>query len=197
MPVMSAIEGAFCRSALWESLAKRVVLPWVLDGYPLSGEVLEIGGGSGAMASGVVHRFPDIHLTVTDVDVNMVKRAREVLSSHREAHVEVADVTALPFDTARFDVVTSYLMLHHVINWADALTEIGRVLKPGGVLIGYDLTNTRLARLIHTVDRSPHRILAADELSDGLTAAGFSAVHLRQSARDHLMRFHAVNPSRT
>lgn len=197
MPVMSAIEGAFCRSAPWESFARRVVLPWVLDGYALSGEVLEVGGGSGAMASGVVHRFPDIHLTVTDVDVHMVNRARARLSSNREAHVEVADVTGLPFDTGRFDVVTSYLMLHHVINWADALTEIGRVLKPGGVFIGYDLTNTRIARLIHTVDRSPHRILAPDELSDGLTAAGFSAVQTRPSVRDHLMRFRASKPSWT
>jgi SAM-dependent methyltransferase len=125
----------------------------------------------------------------------MVNRARERLSSNREAHVEVADVTALPFDTGRFDVVTSYLMLHHVIDWANALTEIGRVLKPGGAFIGYDLTDTRLARWIHTIDQSPHRILAPDELSEGLTAAGFSAVQMRPSAREHLVRFHAIKPS--
>lgn len=197
MPVMSAIESTFCRSPPWEALAGRVVLPWVLDGYPLSGQVLEVGGGSGAMALGVARRFPEVHLFITDIDVGMIDRARKRLSSEEKVSVEVADVTALPFGNGQFNVVTSYLMLHHVIDWANALTEIGRVLRPGGVFIGYDLTDSRLARVIHRVDRSPHRILTPEELSQGLVVAGFSAVQLRLSARSHLVRFHAQKKSWT
>ncbi len=195
MPVMSAIEGAFCRSSPWRSFARRSVLPWALDGHPLAGEVLEIGGGSGAMATGVARTYPEARLTVTDVDDAMVASARHRLSRFPNVEVAKADVTNLPFEPARFDIVTSYLMLHHVIDWVDALAEVARVLKPGGAFVGYDLTNTRLARAIHRADGSPHRIIAPDELADGLAVAGFTEITIHPTWQGHLMRFHAYRPS--
>ncbi|MBZ5736408.1 class I SAM-dependent methyltransferase [Nocardioides sp. TRM66260-LWL] len=191
---MSVIEGAFCRSGPWRSFARRRVLPWALAGHPLSGDVLEIGGGSGAMAAGVARAYPGVRLTVTDVDEAMVASAGERLAPFPQVEVTLADVTNLPFQTARFDAVTSYLMLHHVIDWVDALAEVARVLKPGGALIGYDLTDTRLARAIHRADGSPHRIIAPDELRDGLRVAGFTEITIRPAWRGHLMRFHAHRP---
>lgn len=81
MPVMSGVESAFCRSAPWRSFARGRVLPWALDGLRLCGDVLEIGGGSGAMADGVARTFPAVRLTVTDVDEAMVAGARACLPS--------------------------------------------------------------------------------------------------------------------
>ena len=194
MPVMSVIEGAFCRSRPWRGFARRRVLPWALDENPLAGDVLEIGGGSGAMAAGVARTYPDVRLTVTDVDEAMVSSATGWLAAFPNVTVTRADVTALPFDHASFDAVTSYLMLHHVIDWVQALAEAARVLRAGGTFVGYDLTDTRLARAIHRADGSPHRIIAPDELADGLTVAGFTDIAIRQSWRGHLMRFHAHRP---
>lgn len=191
MPVMSVIERAVCRSSPWCSFAVRRVLPWALDGQVLSGEILEVGGGSGAMAAGMAAMAPDVRLTVTDLDEAMVDTARTRLARYPNVAVQRANVTELPFAAARFDVVTSYLMLHHVVHWPEALAEIARVLKPGGALVGFDITDTRLARFVHTVDRSPHRILAADELAQGLTSAGFTDCGVRLSLMTHLMRFHA------
>lgn len=144
MPVMSAVEGAFCRSSPWRSFARRRALPWALDGHSLVGDVLEIGGGSGAMAAGVARSYPDVRITITDVDLAMVDAAQARLAGLPNVTVTQADVTTLPFEDERFDAVTSYLMLHHVIEWHEALVEIGRVLKPGGRFIGYDLTDTPL-----------------------------------------------------
>lgn len=192
MPVMSAVESAFCRSAPWRSFARQHVLPWTLDGLSLWGDVLEIGGGSGAMADGVARQFPDVHLTVTDVDDAMVEGTRVRLAKHENVVTELADVTALPYAAGSFDVVTSYLMLHHVIDWLDALTEAARVLRPGGMFVGYDLTNTRAARIVHRVDGSPHRIIAPEELRDGLAVAGFTDIAVTVAARAHLMRFRAT-----
>jgi len=191
---MSAVEQMFCRSAPWRAFARRMVLPWALSDTLLAGDVLELGAGSGAMAEGVLLGHPEIRLTVTDLDAAMVAAARERLSGFAGVTVEQADVTALPFDDRSFDAVTSYLMLHHVIDWPAALTEASRVLRPGGVLVGYDFTNTAFARLIHWADRSPHRILAAEDLRDGLATAGFRTVSVRTSYRSHVMRFRAVRP---
>ena len=196
MPVMSAIESAFCRSGAWRSLARRWILPWALNGIELRGDVLEIGGGSGAMADGVARRFPGIRLTVTDVDEAMVSAASRRLQDRSNVKVERADVTSLPYATGSFDIVTTYLMLHHVIDWTDALHEAARVLRPGGILIGYDLTDTNLARLTHRLDGSPHRIIAHDELAEGLAEAGFSDIDVVLSARRHLMRFRATTTGR-
>jgi ubiquinone/menaquinone biosynthesis C-methylase UbiE len=192
MPVMSAVEGAFCRSAPWRAFARRAVLPWALDGHRPAGSVLEIGGGSGAMAAGEARAFPHADITVTDVDESMVASARVRLRAFHNVHVERADVTALPFEDATFDMVTSYLMLHHVIDWNDALAEVARVLRPGSFLVGYDLTDTSLARLVHRADRSPHRIIAPAELREGLALAGLDDISVRTSARGHLMRFRAA-----
>lgn len=191
MPVMSAVEGALCRSSPWRTFARRRVLPWALDGFNLHGDVLEIGGGSGAMAEGVARSFPDACLTFTDVDEGMITAASARLGRHPGVRVERADVTALPFSAGSFDVVTTYLMLHHVIDWLDALRESARVLRPGGVFVGYDLADTRLARAVHRLDGSPHRIIAADELRDGLAVAGFTDIAIDESFRKQLMRFRA------
>lgn len=100
-------------------------------------------------------------------------------------------MTALPYAAGSFDVVTSYLMLHHVIDWRDALNEAARVLRPGGMFVGYDLTDTRAARYIHRVDGSPHLIIAPQDLRDGLAAARFADIAVTVGASAHLMRFRA------
>ena len=197
MPVMSTIERIFCCSTPWRAFAGRVVLPWAIDGDSLTGEVLEIGGGSGAMAAGLARIFPDAGITTSDIDPAMVDAARIKLARFANATAEVADVTSLPFAAGRFEAVVSFLMLHHVIEWREALAEAFRVLKPGGALLGYDLTNTLLAGWIHKLDGSPHRIIAPGELTEGLAAAGFTEITVRRAARGHLMRFHAHKPTGT
>jgi ubiquinone/menaquinone biosynthesis C-methylase UbiE len=194
MPIMSTAEQLFCRSAPWRTFARRVVLPWALAGTPVSGDVLELGAGSGAMAEGVMRTHPGISLTVTDLDPAMVHAARDRLSGLAGVTVEQADVTALPFDDGSFDVVTSYLMLHHVIDWPAALSEAARVLRPRGALVGYDFTDTGFARLIHRADRSPHLLVGVADLRHGLEAAGFADVSVRTSYRNHVMRFRAYRP---
>ncbi len=191
MPVMSALERAFCRSAPWGVVARRVVLRWALNGYELTGDVLEIGGGSGAMAEGVAATFPAVRLTVTDIDEAMVASARRRLAGRPNVTVEQADVATLPFPSASFDTVTSYLMLHHVITWQEALREAVRVLRPGGVFLGYDLTDTRAARLTHRIDGSPHHLLSPEDLRAGILDAGFNQAAVDPLAAGHLMLFRA------
>jgi len=193
MPVMSRVEQAFCRSAPWRAFTRRTVVPWVIHGRVLHGEVLELGTGSGAIAADLVDRYPITRLVATDVDPRMVASAERRLARHvPRVDVRRIDATALPFDDAVFDVVVSFLMLHHVIDWEEALAEVVRVLRPGGMLVGYDLADTAPARLLHRLDRSPHRLLTPDALRTELARHHLGDVELDRSLAGLVFRFLAT-----
>lgn len=43
MPVMSRIEAAFCRRGPWQTVTAKIVMPRVLHGQDLGGDVLDNG----------------------------------------------------------------------------------------------------------------------------------------------------------
>lgn len=147
------------------------------------------------MAAGTLARAPGVRLTLTDLDPKMVAAAQTRLGTCSGVTPRLADATELSCDDASFDYVVSYLMLHHVVEWVAALAETHRVLKPGGRLLGYDLTATRLARVVHWVDRSPYRLISPTDLEGGLTRAGFDDVQVHPGWASHVMRFSARKPS--
>ena len=93
----------------------------------------------------------------------------------------------------KYGVTRDYVLgLTVVTPTGDIIHTGGRTMKN---VVGYDLTNTRLARAIHRADGSPHRIIAPDELADGLAVAGFTEITIHPTWQGHLMRFHAYRPS--
>ena len=51
---------------------------------------------------------------------------------------EVADAAHLPFDDASFDACRVDRVLQHIADPAPAVSEMVRVIRPGGVLVAYD-----------------------------------------------------------
>jgi ubiquinone/menaquinone biosynthesis C-methylase UbiE len=195
MPAMSRFESAFCRGAGWGAFAGRVVLPWALQGERLDGEVLEIGGGSGAMAGRLLTTYPRLRIIVTDYDQAMVAAAQARLAPFADrAGVQQADATRLPFPDGRFDAVLSFIMLHHVIDWEAALGEAVRVLRPGGVLIGYDLVASRLARWLHQAEGARHRLMTLGQIRDRLDDLSTEAITLRPDLAGLVVRFRVRKP---
>jgi SAM-dependent methyltransferase len=84
--------------------------------------------------------------------------------------------------------VVSCLMLHHIIEWERAIAEVTRVLRHGGVFIGYDLVRTPLASLLHRVDGSPHRLIAPSEFADQCARNGLT-INIGSRLLGHVMRF--------
>lgn len=190
MPVMSRFEAAFCRSAPWRALARRVVLPWALQGCRPSGRVLEIGAGSGAMAAELLAVLPDVTMTVTDVDPAMVDAATDRLRPFgARATVQVVDATSLPFPDASFDAVVSWIMLHHTVEWERALAEAVRVVRPGGDVVGYDLLSTAPLRLLHQAERARFRMIRLGELREAVRTLPVEQAVLTPSLAGLAVRF--------
>lgn len=193
MPTMSSAETAFCRSRLWSRYASQRVLPWALADVPIDGHVVELGAGTGAMAAAMLQRLPSITYTATDLDPRMVEDLRRRLGRFDgRAEALVADAGDLPatFDD-RFDAACSFLMLHHTRDVAGVLASAARCLHPGGWLVGYDLSNTALARAVHVIDRSPFAFSDADQLRHLLTRPAWSDVTVQLSAAGHVFHFRA------
>lgn len=193
MPEMARLERFFCRSGPWRAFTRRVVLPWALHGIEPKGEVLEIGGGSGAMAAGILDTFPDIRVVVTDYDESMVDAARRRLDPYgARATVERADATVLPYADQSFDAVVSFIMLHHVAAWEEALGEVVRVLRSGGMFAGYDLAASASARWLHQVQRERQRMVAITEMQARLRELPFEQAVVRPAFARLVMRFWAI-----
>jgi ubiquinone/menaquinone biosynthesis C-methylase UbiE len=117
------------------------------------------------MAAELLTMYPDVRLTVTDFDDDMVAASSARLSPFGDrVTARQADATALPFPDGGFDTVLSWVMLHHTVEWEKALAEAIRVLRPGGQLVGYDLLSTAPLRLLHRDDGDHLRMIRLPEL---------------------------------
>ncbi|MDP9824821.1 class I SAM-dependent methyltransferase [Kineosporia succinea] len=99
------------------------------------GDALEVGAGStfgfslGLLQAGVVKR-----LWVSDLATSALTAARKRADQLglRVEGDELGDPEMLPFADGRFDLVIAHALLHRRMDPAATLTEVLRVLRPGG-----------------------------------------------------------------
>jgi SAM-dependent methyltransferase len=142
--------------------------------------VLDVGTGTGHTAFAFA---PAVAWVVAaDLTEAMLKQAERVRKDRGYGNVElqVADVHALPFADAAFDLVTCRRAAHHFSRIDTALAEMRRVLKPGGRLLMDDRASPEddeLDGIIHRLDvlhdGSHVRQYRPSEWSRILTGAGF------------------------
>jgi ubiquinone/menaquinone biosynthesis C-methylase UbiE len=117
-----------------------------------SGDVLEIGGGTGANLP--YYGAAVDTLTVTEPDASMLRRLERRAREHAPlAKVLRAPAEDLPFDDATFDTVVSTLVLCGVDDQPRALRELHRVLRPGGRLVFMEHVRSDEPRLARLQDR--------------------------------------------
>ncbi|WBB73656.1 class I SAM-dependent methyltransferase [Micromonospora sp. WMMD1128] len=103
---------------------------WLGERLPLTGDVLEVGAGTGELWRRLERRATGFRLTLTDFSSAMCDRLREVPG----ARVQRCDATHLPYADGCFDAVIANHMLYHLDDPDAALAEFARVLRPGGRL---------------------------------------------------------------
>jgi O-antigen biosynthesis protein len=98
-------------------------------GLPAAERALDLGCGDGRLTSVLAVD----HVVAADVSAVAVARARPRLADRAEV-VELEPDATLPFDDSAFDVVLCAETLEHVRDVQLLLSEVRRVLSPGGTL---------------------------------------------------------------
>jgi ubiquinone/menaquinone biosynthesis C-methylase UbiE len=117
-----------------------------------SGSVVEIGAGTGL-------NFGHYPQAVTDVvaiepDPHMLRRLRESVGTAPVAiRAERASAEELPFEDETIDTVVGTLVLCTVPDPAKALSEVHRILKPGGRYLFLEHVRSNDRRLARWQDR--------------------------------------------
>lgn len=103
---------------------------------------LELGVGTGRIAVPFIragYDYTGVDISQAMMDRLAAKLADDPAASGHRYELREADITALPFDDAAFDVIIIVHVLHLVHDWQAAVREAKRVLRPGGwLLIGRD-----------------------------------------------------------
>jgi malonyl-CoA O-methyltransferase len=145
-----------------------------LDCVELAPErILDLGCGTGADLYLIGERWPRAALVGADFCENMLRADRSLPSTLRV----LADASVLPFPAASMGLVWSNMMLHWSVAPPRVLSEIHRVLVPGGLLMFSTLGPDTLKELRASfADSRAHTLRFTDmhDYGDMLVECGFS-----------------------
>lgn len=129
---------------------------WVFDQMKLSASmrVLELGCGPAYLWAANIDRLPArLELTLTDFSAGMLQEARARLDAATGIEYRIIDIQTIPYVAESFDVVIANHMLYHVPHIHNALSEVHRVLKPGGVFFASTVGRGHMRELTELVRR--------------------------------------------
>lgn len=97
------------------------------------GPCVEIGVGTGRMALPLFEAGVD--MAGVDISAPMLDRLVVNAGGRAPFPLSRADATALPFADATFGAALTSHVLHLISRWRDAVAEVVRVVRPGGVFL--------------------------------------------------------------
>lgn len=161
--------------------------------------VLDVGCGTGTLAIAAKnHVGPSGSVYGIDASPEMIARAR-AKARKRHVHVEFENASAevLPFPNARFDLVLSTIMLHHLPRKIrqQAAREIRRVLKPGGRAVIVDFQDSgKRGGLVQHFRRHRHDHVEIGDMLALVTEAGLEVVQSGPFTKPNLYFVIATTP---
>ena len=131
--------------------SSRQVMDGLLTACPVLKTLLDAGCGRGDRLAAAAAAFPGVERFGIDLDAENAAAAREICP---DAEIVTGDVCALPWADGRFDAALCECTLSLLDAPERCLSELSRVLRPGGVLL--------LSDLVSGAD-SPERTLVSPE----------------------------------
>jgi len=127
---------------------------WVFDNLiklPEDANILELGCGPGYLWKENISRIPaGWRITLSDLSSGMLDATwRNLVGTGRAFQFKEIDAQSIPFEDETFDAVIANFMLYHVSDRPKALSEIKRVLKPGGRLIAATVGDNHMREALH------------------------------------------------
>jgi ubiquinone/menaquinone biosynthesis C-methylase UbiE len=146
--------------------------------------ILDVACGPGIITAALAPRVREV--VAFDLTPEMLTKARQRCAEAGLTNVTFREgsATDLPFPDGSFDTVVTRLSIHHFQAPQRPLSEMARVLKPGGTLVVADVISSEepdesaLHNAIEIMrDPSHVRMLPASELAALIEGAGLTVVH--------------------
>jgi ubiquinone/menaquinone biosynthesis C-methylase UbiE len=103
-----------------------------LSHLPAGARLLEVGVGTGRIALPLAEAgYPYVGV---DLSRNMMTRLQERLHSGLRLTLVQGDATQLPLRDASVDGAVAVHVFHLIAGWEQAVAELRRVIRPGGIL---------------------------------------------------------------
>ncbi len=118
----------------WSRLVGTKFLDWIAAGK--GKDWLDVGCGNGAFTQLIAETCAPASLTAADPSPGQLAYARTRPIAGSPQFVQ-ADAMDMPFPNASFDIVVSALVLFFVPDPARALSEMARIVRPGGLVAAY------------------------------------------------------------
>ena len=189
--------------ALSMNLSHRPLTSWALGQIETGPAfaILDVGCGGGATVARLAALAPQGRVQGIDYSAASVATARHTnrrLIQDGRVTIELGSVSALPFETATFDLITAIETHYYWPNLESDLREMRRVLRPGGtfMLVAETYRNRRadwLYRPAMALLRATY--LTPEEHRTVLRVAGFERIRVAEHASNGWICAIGRNPS--
>lgn len=182
-PTMGSLETFVVNSPFRAPFARREIARFQrLAGLGSELNLLEVGCGAGLTTRAILDILKPSHLSAFDFSEEQVARAQRRLARSAVVDIREADATAMPYEDSSFDVVLEIGILHHIAGWRQAIPEVARVLRPGGVFCFAEPTKGRLTRGMYRMFPHPDEAMfEKEELLSVLAAARLDPLRVERS----------------
>lgn len=124
----------------WDDAGIEQIAGWLEPFVPVGGSLLDVGGGTGALARRLVNSL-GAQVTVLDPTPEMLG----YIPDHGPVRGVLGSAEDMPFGDAEFDAVIVTDAFHHFRDQPAAVREFARVVRPGGGVVIVDLDPRGLA----------------------------------------------------